>query len=62
MDELRRRAEADKIAAVRALESRSLEFIKEKEEKKRLEQVRDCDSKIYSLCISTEYYFVCVHV
>eukprot|EP01041_Mallomonas_annulata_P005221 gene5221-10450_t len=38
LDEQRRRAEADKMAAIRALESRSLEFLKEKEEKKRLEQ------------------------
>lgn len=38
LDEQRRRAEADKMAAIRALESRSLEFMREKEEKKRLEQ------------------------
>ena len=39
LDEQRRRAEADKMAAIRALEARSLEFMQEKEEKKRLEQV-----------------------
>lgn len=38
VDELRRRAEADKIAAIRALELRSLEFIAAKEDKKRLEE------------------------
>eukprot|EP00607_Mallomonas_marina_P001744 CAMPEP_0182437936 /NCGR_PEP_ID=MMETSP1167-20130531/85389_1 /TAXON_ID=2988 /ORGANISM="Mallomonas Sp, Strain CCMP3275" /LENGTH=237 /DNA_ID=CAMNT_0024631041 /DNA_START=140 /DNA_END=850 /DNA_ORIENTATION=- len=38
IDEQRKRAEADKLAAIRALESRSLEFMREKEEKKRLEQ------------------------
>jgi hypothetical protein len=38
LDEQRRRAEADKMAAIRALEARSMEFMKEKEEKKRLEQ------------------------
>ncbi|RYH05396.1 hypothetical protein EON65_44795, partial [archaeon] len=37
LDEQRRRAEADKIAAIRALEARSLEFMQEKEEKKKLE-------------------------
>ena len=50
VDEQRRRAEADKMAAIRALESRSLEFIREKEEKKRLEQVHlvisQCDKQI----------------
>jgi hypothetical protein len=38
LDEQRRRAEADKMAAIRALEVRSMEFMQEKEEKKRLEQ------------------------
>lgn len=38
LDEQRRRAEADKMAAIRALEARSLEFMQEKEEKKKLEQ------------------------
>ncbi len=38
LDEQRRRAEADKMAAIRALEARSMEFMKEKEEKKKLEQ------------------------
>ena len=38
LDEQRRRAEADKMVAIRALEARSLEFMHEKEEKKRLEQ------------------------
>ena len=38
LDEQRRRAEADKMAAMRALEMRSKEFMQEKEEKKRLEQ------------------------
>jgi len=38
LDEQRRRAEADKMAAIRALEQRSLEFMHEKEEKKKLEQ------------------------
>eukprot|EP01038_Epipyxis_sp_PR26KG_P009987 gene9987-13438_t len=38
LDEQRKRAEADKMAAIRALEARSLEFMKEKEEKKKLEQ------------------------
>lgn len=40
LDEQRRRAEADKMAAIKALEARSLEFMQEKEEKKRLEQVQ----------------------
>lgn len=31
LDEQRRRAEADKMAAIRALEARSLEFMREKE-------------------------------
>ena len=38
LDEQRRRAEQDKMAAIRALEERSLEFMREKEEKRRLEQ------------------------
>jgi len=38
LDEQRRRAEADKMTAIRALEARSLEFMHEKEEKKKLEQ------------------------
>eukprot|EP01039_Chlorochromonas_danica_P003770 gene3770-4120_t len=38
LDEQRKRAEADKVAAIRALEARSLEFMKEKEEKKKLEE------------------------
>merc|ERR1711871_1825502 len=38
LDEKRKSAEADKMAAIRALEARSLEFMREKEEKKRLEQ------------------------
>ncbi|OWZ24016.1 Kinesin [Phytophthora megakarya] len=38
LDEQRRRAEEDKMAAIRALEERSREFMREKEEKKRLEQ------------------------
>jgi hypothetical protein len=38
LDEQRRRAEADKMAAIRALEARSLEFMREKEEKRRLEE------------------------
>jgi kinesin family protein 3/17 len=43
---LRRRAEADKMAAIQALEERSLEFQREKEEKKRLEEVY---SIVYSI-------------
>jgi kinesin family protein 3/17 len=38
LDEHRRRAEADKMEAIRALEAKSLEFMREKEEKKKLEQ------------------------
>eukprot|EP00948_MAST-09A_sp_MAST-9A-sp1_P001425 g1425.t1 len=38
LDEQRRRAEEDKIAALRALEARSIEFLKEKEKKKELEE------------------------
>jgi kinesin family protein 3/17 len=38
LDEQRRRAEEDKMAAIRALEARSLEFMREKEEKKSLEK------------------------
>ncbi len=38
LDEQRRRAEEDKMAAIRALEARSKEFMKEKQEKKRLEE------------------------
>jgi kinesin family protein 3/17 len=38
LDEQRRRAEADKMTAIRALEATSLEFMHEKEEKKKLEQ------------------------
>jgi hypothetical protein len=37
LDEQRRRAELDKMAAIRALEARSREFLREKEEKRRLE-------------------------
>ena len=37
LDEKRKSAEADKMAAIRALEARSLEFMREKEEKKNLE-------------------------
>lgn len=39
LDEQRRRAEADKMAAIKALELRSQEFLMEKEEKRKLEQV-----------------------
>ncbi|CAM9553013.1 unnamed protein product [Chrysoparadoxa australica] len=38
LEEERRRAEADKMAAIRALEARSQEFLQEKEEKRRLEE------------------------
>jgi hypothetical protein len=38
LDEQRKRAEADKMMAIKALEARSVEFMREKEEKKRLEQ------------------------
>ena len=38
IDEQRKRAEADKMAAIRALEARSLEFMREKEEKRKLEE------------------------
>ena len=38
LDEQRRRAEEDKMAAIRALEARSLEFMKEKQEKRKLEE------------------------
>jgi hypothetical protein len=38
LDEQRKRAEADKMAAIQALEKRSREFLQEKEEKKKLEQ------------------------
>eukprot|EP01033_Poteriospumella_lacustris_P001594 gene1595-1159_t len=38
LEEQRRRAEADKIAAIKELEAKSLEFLREKEEKKKLEQ------------------------
>lgn len=38
LDEQRRRAEADKMAAIRALEVQSQEFLHEKEEKRKLEQ------------------------
>ncbi|KAE9024601.1 hypothetical protein PF011_g3433 [Phytophthora fragariae] len=38
LEAMRRRAEEDKMAAIRALEERSREFMREKEEKKRLEQ------------------------
>lgn len=37
VEEQKRRAEADKLAAITALEQRSREFLQEKEEKKRLE-------------------------
>lgn len=37
MVEQKRRAEADKLAALTALEKRSREFLKEKEEKRQLE-------------------------
>jgi kinesin family protein 3/17 len=43
LDEQRRRAEQDKMAAIRALEKRSMEFMREKEQKKRLE------ARIYEL-------------
>mmetsp|Transcript_62364 Transcript_62364/g.167305 ORF Transcript_62364/g.167305 Transcript_62364/m.167305 type:complete len:591 (-) Transcript_62364:39-1811(-) len=38
LEELRRRAEADKVAALSALEERSREFMREKQEKRKLEQ------------------------
>lgn len=38
LDEQRKRAEADKMAAIKALEVRSQEFLMEKEEKRKLEQ------------------------
>lgn len=38
IDEQRKRAEADKMAAIKALEARSLEFMREKQEKKKLEE------------------------
>lgn len=38
LEEQRRRAEADKIAAIKELEAKSVEFLREKEEKKKLEQ------------------------
>jgi hypothetical protein len=38
LDEQRRRAEADKLAAITELERRSREFMKEKNEKRALEQ------------------------
>ena len=38
LDEQRRRAEQDKMAAIRALEKRSLEFMREKQEKNVLSQ------------------------
>ncbi len=38
VEEQKRRAEADKLAAITALEQRSREFMIEKEEKRRLEQ------------------------
>ena len=37
MEEQKKRAEADKLAALTALEKRSREFLKEKEEKRQLE-------------------------
>ncbi len=37
VEEQKRRAEADKLAAITALEQRSREFLREKEEKKQLE-------------------------
>lgn len=41
LDEQRKRAEEDKMTAIKALEVRSQEFMREKEEKKKLEQVGD---------------------
>jgi len=38
LEEQRKRAEADKMAAIRALEARSLEFMREKEAKRHLEE------------------------
>lgn len=38
LEEQRRRAEADRMSAIKALEARSIEFMREKEEKKKLEQ------------------------
>jgi hypothetical protein len=38
LEEQKRRAEADRMTAIKALEARSVEFMKEKEEKKKLEQ------------------------
>ena len=38
LDEQRRRAEQDKMAAIQALERRSEEFMKEKEDKRQLEE------------------------
>jgi hypothetical protein len=38
LEQLKKRAEEDKMAAITALESRSREFMNEKEEKKKLEE------------------------
>jgi len=47
LEEMRRRAEADKMAAIAALEARSLEFLQEKAEKRRLEaQIESLTSQV----------------
>jgi len=47
LEDQKRRAEADKVAALRALESRSFEFMREKQEKKKLEEkIADLESQM----------------
>ena len=54
LDEQRRRAEADKMAAIRALEARSLEFMHEKEEKKRSVVIGD----VYDPLLAAHHNFL----
>jgi uncharacterized protein (DUF342 family) len=65
LDEQRRRAEADKMAAIRALEARSLEFMHEKEEKKRLEQrigIHDMDVHIHIYMYIYKNLYIYIHI
>jgi hypothetical protein len=65
VEEQKRRAEADKLAALTALETASAEFMREKEEKKELEakiaamQVRAQQQRSFKQCTTRVAVCVC---
>lgn len=63
-EEQKRRAEADKLAALTALEKRSKEFLKEKEEKRALEmKIRAMQVCVCGICVCACFCVsVCVSV